>query len=237
MRRRSERTSGLGVRVLLVGLLAGVAAGCGGVGFHMRAATTPASFGTPPEGRAQVVFFVPGPSREAVGIVDQRGTYYGQVRGETVVVRDVAPGRYRFYAIRSANGYAVDVPFVEAGQTAYVGGVDPVFTSYVWRSFSGCDAEAVEARAALGRLARVEPDPAVPLATVLAQLGDIPRRVAEADRDLDAMSPAQRALRTIDAETLARRGRCDAAPSGQPPSDEPTPAPEEAPASSPSPGP
>ncbi|GAB4196138.1 MAG: hypothetical protein OHK0013_03070 [Sandaracinaceae bacterium] len=191
----------------VVGLAA--MAGCGGVGFHMRAATTPASFGTPPEGRAQVVFVMHGRSRDVVGIVDQRGTYYGQLRGETVLVRDVAPGRYRFYAIRSTNGYVVDVPHVEAGQTVYLGGVDPVFTSFVWRSFSGCDAEAVAARGALSRLARVEPDPSVPIVTVLAQLGDIPRRVAEADRDFDAMRPEQRALRTVDAEALARGGRCD----------------------------
>lgn len=197
--------------------LALAAAGCGGAGFHMRAATTPASFGSPPEGRAQVVFVIPERSRDVVSIVDQRGSYYGQLRGETVLVRDVAPGSYRFYAIRSANGYVVDVPLIAAGQTAYVGGADPVFTSFVWRSVSGCDETSVAARAALPTLARIEPDPAVSIDTVLAQLGDIPRRVAEADRDLAAMSERERALRTIDATVLEAGARCEGASSEAPP--------------------
>jgi hypothetical protein len=216
--------------VWILGLLAALGAGCGGVGFHMRAATTRVSIGTPPEGRAQIVFAIPGRSRDVLGIVDQRGTYYGQLRGETVLVRDVAPGRYRFYAIRSANGYVVDVPLVAAGQTVYVGGIDPVFTSFVWRSFTGCDEVAREGRAALPSLARLEPDPAVSIDTVLGQLGDIPRRVAEADRDLEAMPADQRALRTVDAASL--EGRCGGAsdeaappsPSAATPSADPPPA-------------
>ncbi len=195
-----------------LGMAAGLAlaaTGCGGAGFHMRAATTPASFGSPPEGRAQLVLVIPGRSRDVVSVVDQRGSYYGQLRGETVLVRDIAPGSYRFYAIRSANSYVVDVPLIAAGQTAYVGGADPVFTSFVWRSLEGCDETSVEARAALPTLARIEPDPAVSIDTVLAQLGDIPRRVAEADRDLAAMTERERALRTIDAAALEAGGRCE----------------------------
>ncbi|MBX7196879.1 MAG: hypothetical protein K1X94_32815 [Sandaracinaceae bacterium] len=186
-------------------------AGCGAGAFHMRAARDAVTIGQPPEGRAQIVFFMPGRSREVAGLVDQRGTYYGQIRAETVLVRDVPPGRYRFYAIRERNGYAVDVPLLAAGQTAYIGGVDPLITSFVWRSMSGCDAEAIEARRSLSTLARMEPDPDVPLETILRELGDIPRRTGEADRDLDAMSGAHRALHTVDAESLARGGDCDAA--------------------------
>jgi len=207
-------------------LAVALSSGCGGAGFHMRAATDAVSFGAPPEGRAQIVFVVPGRSRDVLSIVDQRGTYYGQLRGETVLVRDVPPGRYRFYAIRSVNGYAVDIPAIAAGQTAYVGGVDPVFTSFVWRSMTGCDAASREARAALSSLARIEPDPAVSRDTILGQLGDIPRRTGEADRDLDAMSADERALRTIDAASLERAGSCDAAAPSESPtstSAEPTP--------------
>lgn len=198
-------------RVGVWALLAVLAGGCGGAGFHMRAATDAITFGAPPEGRAQVVFVVPGRSRDVVSIVDQRGTYYGQLRGQTVLVRDVAPGRYRFYAIRSVNGYVVDVPSIAAGQTAYIGGVDPVFTSFVWRSMTGCDDASRQARAALASLARIEPDPAVSHDTILAQLGDIPRRTGEADRDLDAMSESDRMLHTVDAASLERAGDCDRA--------------------------
>lgn len=193
--------------LLAVGLA--LATGCGGAPFHMRAATTAPSFGEPPEGRAQVVFLMPGRSRDVVTVVDQRGTYYGQLREGTVLVRDVPPGRYRFYAIRDRNGWAVEIPRIEAGQTAYLGGYDPLLTSFVWRSYSGCDEDARQARAALPRLARVEPDPAVPVRTVLARVDDLPRRTDDADRDFAAMTPAQRALRTIDPDTLELAGRCD----------------------------
>jgi hypothetical protein len=198
--RRTGSTSALALAALL-------ASGCGASAFHMRAARGSVAIGQAPEGRAQVVFLLPGRARDVVSIVDQRGTYYGQVRSETALVRDVAPGRYRFYAIRERNGFAVDVPYLAAGQTAYVGGIDPLLTSFVWRSMSGCDEVAVQARAALPTLTRVEPDPAVSLETVLAELGDIPRRTGEADRDLDAMNQLQRALRTVDAPSLT--GACN----------------------------
>lgn len=190
--------------------------GCASRGaYHMRAARTAVSIGRAPEGQAQVVFAIPGRSREVVSIVDQRGTYYGQLRAETALVIDVPPGRYRFYAIRERNGYAVDVPALAAGRTAYIAGIDPLLTGFVWRSISGCDATAREARAGLERLALMEPDPSVPHATVIAEIGDIPRRTGEADSDLVAMSTEHRALRTVDAESLAHGGRCDGtAPAG-----------------------
>lgn len=184
--------------------------GCGGGAFHMRAARDAVTVGTPPDGRAQVVFAIPARSRGVVNIVDQRGTYYGQLRAESSLVIDVPAGRYRFYAIRDRNGYAVDVPLLQAGQTAYVGGVDPLLGSFVWRSFTGCDVAAVEARTALATSARLEPDPAVSQDTVIAEIGDIPRRTGEADRDLDAMNAEDRALRTVGADDLGRGGRCDA---------------------------
>ena len=199
------------VRVWLSSLvLAAASIGCGGGGaFHMRAAQGAATIGTPPEGRAQVVFTIPERSRDVVSIVDQRGTYYGQLRAETSFVVDVAPGRYRFYAIRDRNGYAVDVPLLEAGQVAYVGGIDPLITGFVWRSFTGCDVDATRARSALSSVARMEPDPAVSSSTAIAEIDDLPRRTGEADRQLDAMNAADRALRTVGADDLARGGRCD----------------------------
>lgn len=176
----------------------------------MRSAQTLLPVGAPAEGRAQVVFLMPERSRGVVGVVDQRGTFYGELDSETAFVVDVEPGRYRFYAIRDRNAYAVDVPRLEAGQTAYVGGEDPRFTSFAFRSYSGCDAASVAARRSLDRLRRVERDPSVPERDVIASLGDVPRRIDEADRDLAAMTPAHRALRTVDAEQLA--SSCDGAP-------------------------
>jgi hypothetical protein len=187
---------------------AALLAGCGTGPFHMRAARDAVTIGRPPEGRAQVVFFMPERVRDVAAIVDQRGTYYGQIRGETVLVRDVPAGRYRFYAIRDRNGFAVDVPYLVAGQTAYVGGIDPLLTSFVWRSMSGCDEAAVTARAALPALARIEPDPDIALDTVLTEIGDIPRRTGEADRDFDQMTEQQRTLRTVDAASLERGPSC-----------------------------
>lgn len=226
--------SWIGVFVLTSALLtsalcATLLTGCGAGAFHMRAARDSVTIGRPPEGRAQVVFFMPERARDVAAIVDQRGTYYGQIRGETVLVRDVPAGRYRFYAIRERNGFAVDVPYLAAGQTAYVGGIDPLLTSFVWRSMSGCDAAAVEARAALPTLARIEPDPDVALDTVLTEIGDIPRRTGEADRDFDQMAEEQRALRTVDAASLERGPSCErAATSGD---SEPSSAQEAAPSS------
>ncbi len=205
--------------------------GCGGGGaFHMRAAQGAATIGTPPEGRAQVVFTIPERSRDVVSIVDQRGTYYGQLRAETSFVVDVPPGRYRFYAIRDRNGYAVDVPLLQAGEVAYVGGVDPLITGFVWRSFTGCDVESTRARAALSTVARMEPDPAVSQATVIAEIDDIPRRTGDADRQLDAMNAQDRALRTVGADDLARHGRCDGSAPASTSGDE-APPPVETPAS------
>lgn len=220
-----------GGRVWLAALmLAGAGLGCGGGGaFHMRAAQGAATIGAPGDGRAQVVFLMPERSRDVVSIVDQRGTYYGQLRAETSFVVDVPPGRYRFYAIRDRNGYAVDVPLLQAGQTAYVGGVDPLITGFVWRSFTGCDVESTRARAALSNVARMEPDPAVSQSTVITEIGDIPRRTGDADRELDAMNAENRALRTVGADDLARGGRCDASAPSTTSGDEAPPPVEEAP--------
>ena len=198
---------------LITGLLA---TGCGAGAFHMRAARDAVTIGRPAEGRAQVVFFMPEEARDVAAIVDQRGTYYGQVRGEMALVREVPPGRYRFYAIRQRNGFAVEVPYLAAGQTAYVGGVDPLLTSFVWRSMSGCDEVATRGRAALPTLARMEPDPDVALDTVLAEIGDIPRRTGEADRELEQMAEVQRALRTVDTASLERGTDCSGGASPEP---------------------
>ena len=193
-------TSLLGAGMILVG--------CATSAFHMRTSTTPASIGTPAEGRAQVVFFVRGRVRDTVTLVDHRGTYYGQLRENSVVVRDVPPGRYRFYGLWRGHGEAVEIPNLAAGQTAYVGGNDTLMGGFDFRSMQGCDAVAQAARTALPTLTHVEPDPAVTVETVFAEVGDVPRYTAEGDRNLESAPTATRVLHTIAAEELVSAPSC-----------------------------
>ncbi len=222
-------------RSLALIALVALAAGCATAGtLHMRAARALPALDAPPAGRARVVFAMPGRSRGVVGIVDQRGTFYGELDSESAFAVEVEPGAYRFYAIRDRNGAAVDVPRLEAGQTAYVEGVDPRFTSFVFRSLTGCDEAARAARRGLDRLRWLEPDPSASHEAVIASLGDIPRRIDEADRDLRAMTPAERRLRTVDPESLAAVAACDGGASGPATSSEPASSEPSAPASEPS---
>ena len=191
----------------LVGAAA-VLIGCTTSAFHMRTSTTPVSLGTPAEGRAQVVFFVSGRVRDTVTLVDHRGTYYGQLRENSVVVRDVAPGRYRFYGLWRGHGEAIEIPNLAAGQTAYVGGHDTLMGGFDFRSMQGCDEVAQAARTALPQLTRIEPDPAVTVETIFGEIGDVPRYTAEGDRSLESAPAARRALHTIAAEELVSAPSC-----------------------------
>ena len=185
-----------------------VLVGCATSAFHMRPSTNPVSIGAPAEGRAQVVFFVSGRVRDTVTLVDHRGTYYGQLRENSVVVRDVAPGRYRFYGLWRGHGEAVEIPMLAAGQTAYVGGSDTLMGGFDFRSMQGCDEVARTGRTALPQLTFVEPDPAVTVETIFGEIGNVPRYTAEGDRHLESAPESRRVLHTITAEELVSAPSC-----------------------------
>ncbi|MDW8245019.1 MAG: hypothetical protein RMJ84_00435 [Sandaracinaceae bacterium] len=150
-----------------------------------------------PSGKARVFFLAEGDLRGPVHVFDQRGTYYGAIGSGQVLVCDLEPGRYRFYAIRERNGYAVEVPSISQGQVAYIGAADPLFGSLEWRSLNGCDERSKRARQAALRLTRVEKNERAE-EVALQELGDVPRRIAEADRDLEQLPPNQRKLRLVE---------------------------------------
>jgi hypothetical protein len=72
----------------------------------------------------------------------------------------------------------------------------------------GCDEVAQAARTALPTLTQVEPDPAVTVETVFAEVGDVPRYTAEGDRNLESAPTATRALHTIATEELVSAPSC-----------------------------
>lgn len=177
------------MKKLVVSLSLLLSSACGGAAYHMRASTG-ASPPAPVEGRAVVVFAMPADGRDVVTIVDEYGAILGQLRGHSWFARDVAPGDHRFYAFAGSSAYLVRATQLEAGSVYYAEMIDPVLGSirFVAR---GCVAST------LGAAARAELDPAVDDATLRAQVGNIPQRSLEADRELARMSEADQAARTL----------------------------------------
>jgi hypothetical protein len=174
--------------VLAAALLLGA---CGGGVFHMRPSTGP--LGAPAAGHARVVF-VMEEGRTVVTLLDAFGAYLGQLRGGHYLSRDVAPGAYRFYAVRNVSGHVVHTAPLEAGQIYYVLVEDPLLAGFRLRAAS-CD-EAGEAL--LAGLVRVEPDPGASEAEIRRLIGDEPMRMHEADQRWERLTEAERALRTVE---------------------------------------
>ena len=162
---------------------------CGGAAYHMRPSTDvspPASV----DGQAVVVFAMPGDGRDVVTIADEFGVLLGQLRGHTWFARQVPPGDHRFYAFVGSSAYAVRGAELEAGRVYYVEMVDPPLGTIRFLA-RGC------AEATLGTAAPRELDPTISDATLRAQVGNIPQRSLEGDRELARMSAADQAARTL----------------------------------------
>ncbi len=162
---------------------------CGGAAYHMRVSTG----STPPDvvtGRAVVVFAMPADGRDVVTITDEHARFLGQLRGHRWFAADVAPGDHRFYAFAGSSAYVVRATQLEADRVYYAEMMDPILGSsrFVAR---GCIA------ATIGTATRSELDPDVDEAVLRAQVGNIPQRVREADGELERMSPAEQAMRTL----------------------------------------
>jgi hypothetical protein len=195
--------------LVLLGL---VLAACGGAAFHMRPSGD--ALGPPSEGHALVVFAMPS-GRAVVTILDEVGAYLGQLRGGHYFTREVEPGAHRFYAVRNVSGYVVRTEALEAGRTYYVLAEDPMLASFRLRPVPCAEAD----ESLLGRLSRVEPDPAVSEEEIRRAIGDEPMRMHEADQRWDRMTENERA-----AHTLERCSDDASEPATTPPPDETGPA-------------
>jgi hypothetical protein len=177
------------VNKLALSLAVLVLSACGGAAYHMRPSSGPTP-PTPVEGRAVVVFVMPADGRDVVTIADEHAAFLGQLRGHQWFAADVAPGDHRFYAYAGSSAYVVPATQLEAGRVYYVEMIDPLLGNarLVAR---GCVA------ATLGTATRAELDPAVDESTIRAQVGNIPQRALEADRELTRMTATEQAARTL----------------------------------------
>jgi len=192
--------------VLALGLALGA---CGGGAFFMRPSRD--ALGAPAAGHARVIFVMPE-GRTVVTLLDAFGAYLGQLRGGHYLSRDVAPGAYRFYAVRNVSGHVVHAVPLVAGETSYVLVEDPLLASFRLRAAS-CE-EAGEAL--LTGLTRVEPDPEASEPEIRRLIGDEPMRMHEADQRWERLSDAERALRTVERCPLPSSSVTEPAPPSPP---------------------
>lgn len=182
------------VRSLGIGALALALAGCGGPRLLMRDANS-REIAPPSEGRARIVFALPEAYRDVVSFVDDRGQYLGQLGSRTYFQVEVRPGPRRFYALVGASEHTVRGT-LEPGRTYWVlaeTGFARPFRLFAWAPECGEDPMA-----RLAGVRAVEPDPQADPGGLLArQLGDLPQRILEADAEFEAMSEADRMLRTL----------------------------------------
>jgi hypothetical protein len=174
---------------LSVALGLGLAACGGGSTYAMRRSATDA----PPvttEGHATVVFVMTTEGRDTVSLVDDLGSYLGQLRGHAWFAAEVAPGDHRFYALEGSSASVVRATALEAGRVYFVRMEDPVFGLSRFVS-AGCDASV------LAGSHRTEADPAASQTSVQRQLGNVPQRALEADGRFDRMSGEDRTARTL----------------------------------------
>ena len=166
---------------------------CGGPRLAMRDAAV-TTLTAPPEGRARIVLVAPSWQRDVVSLVDERGRYLGQLGARTWTTLDVAPGPHRFYALVGADAYVVEGP-VEAGRTYWIVAEHDVLRGMRWIAWEPrCGPEEASR---LSDARAIEVDPAADEAAVRHRLGDIPQRILEADRELEAMPDVDRALRHL----------------------------------------
>jgi hypothetical protein len=132
--------------------------------------------------------------RTVVTLLDAFGSYLGQLRGGHYLSHDVAPGAYRFYAVRNVSGHVVHTAALVAGETYYVVLEDPLLAGFRLRAAT-CD----EAREALlVGLVRVAPDPSASEAEIRRLIGDEPMRMHEADQRWERLPEGERARRTVE---------------------------------------
>lgn len=180
-------------------------AACGGPRLLVRGARS-AEIAAPPPERAQIVLAMPGSDRDVVTIVDERGRYLGQLGSRTWSRVEVEPGARRLYALVGASAYVVGGT-VEGGRTYWAIVETPFARPMRWVAAAPtCE----EGRARIGPLRAVEPDPDADRTALERQLGDVPQRILEADRELEAMTTEQRAQRAL------RASSCEAWTSAQP---------------------
>jgi hypothetical protein len=135
---RSSHRFGRAPLLLALGVALGA---CGGGAFFMR--PSPDAPSAPAAGHARVIFVMPE-GRTVVTLLDAFGSYLGQLRGGHYLSHDVAPGAYRFYAVRNVSGHVVHTAALVAGETYYVVLEDPLLAGFRLRAAT-CD-EAREAR-------------------------------------------------------------------------------------------
>lgn len=193
--------STLGMVVLSLSLAA-----CGGPRLMVRDAAE-RELAPPPAGRARVVLAMPSAHRDVIGVVDERGAYVGQLGSRTWMTIDVEPGEHRYYALVGASAYVVGGT-LEAGRTYWAVAETAFGRPLQWVAWApACDEDA-SARVAGARA--VEPDPAADRAALDRQLGDVPQRILEADRELEAMTEARRAARVLAPQCAAGAPEADA---------------------------
>jgi hypothetical protein len=185
------RAAGLGRRLLFVLSAIGIGA-CGGPRLMVRDASS-RQIAPPSPGRARIVLAAPFDYRDVIGIVDERGRYLGQLGGRTYTSIEVDPGIRRFYALTDADAYVVGGA-VEEGRTYFVLAETGLARPFRWLAWvPSCE----EREERLRRARAVEPDPAAERSAIVRQLGDVPARLQEADRELAAMSERERARRVL----------------------------------------
>lgn len=208
---------------LLIAALAMALGACGGPRLLMRDVTA-TEVPAPAEGQARIVFAAPDAYRDVISIVDERGQYLGQLGGRTWFSIDAPPGAHRYYALAGSSSYVVGGT-TRAGGTYWVMAETAFPRPLRWVAWSpGCEASGMSR---LTQARAIEPDPRADPGGLLArQLGDVPQRILEADRELEAMPDDQRTQREL---TPA----CAPPEAVQPPATEPPAVGAEAPATQP----
>ncbi len=174
--------------ILMMGSMA-----CGGPRLMVRDAAE-RNIQPPADGHARIVFAVPGSLRDVVSIVDERGNYVGQLGGRTWMTIEVEPGSHRYYAFIDASAW-VALGTIEPNRTYWVLAETGLGRSFRWVAWAPECHDDVNARIAGARA--VEPDPHADPALLRRQLGNVPQRILEADRELDEMSRVERDARTM----------------------------------------
>lgn len=207
--RDDVRRANLGTTVLVALTLL---AGCGTPRLLMRSASS-REIPPPDQGRARVVLAIPGAHRDVVSVVDERGQYLGQLGARTYFSVSVAPGTRRFYAMVGSSAYVVGGP-VEAGRTYWVTGEDSAMRPFRWIAWApACGADPM---ARLADARAIENDPQADGGALARQLGNVPQRILEADRELAGLSDAERTLRTLAAPACEAGGESADAPVSEP---------------------
>ena len=168
---------------------------CGGGPYSMRTVMPAAPLGPASADSAQIVFAC-DTDDHVVSFVDEDGRFLGQVRERSWMAVNVEPGDHRFIALVDASAVRIDA-HVEAGRTYFVLAERLFARGFQLRAIKRGSERWILRSRYLGH-EHVEIDPEHDAQILRTQLGDVPQRILEGDREWERLTDTERRARTLD---------------------------------------